>query len=175
MQRIVLFIGVLAFLVLGPVAGQAQVIQATVSVEGMSCPFCAFGVEKKLRNVPGVGSVEVDMAQGTATLKAADERFIAVDQVPEAVRRAGFTSGTIEVVAEGTLRIEEDEGPRRVLLVAQDAETTLLLVNLSDAEAERVATLAERGATLRMTGELHLHADELPGLEPDEIEDLESA
>lgn len=176
MQKIIHSTWVLACLLLGAFPGHAQVTEVTVTVRGMSCPFCAFGVEKKLRTVPGVGSVDVDMGRGTATMEAAEEQFIAADQVSEAVRRAGFTAGSMEVVAEGTLRMEEEAvGPPRVFLVAQDGETALLLVNLTHDQAARVATLAETGAAVRVTGELHLHADERPGLEPDDIEELKTS
>ncbi len=38
---------------------QAQVTSLTVSVDGLACPFCAYGVEKKLKRVEGVKSIDV--------------------------------------------------------------------------------------------------------------------
>ncbi len=91
--------------VLGLLAGSAaaQVRSATVQVKGMSCPFCAFGVEKKLGRVPGVAKVEVGMKQGVARLEAGKDASIDVRELPRAVREAGFTPGAVTVVALGTI------------------------------------------------------------------------
>ena len=50
-------LGVLVFAVSG--AARAEVLGAELEVSGMSCPFCAFGIEKKLRAVQGVRDVTV--------------------------------------------------------------------------------------------------------------------
>jgi len=39
---------------------EAQIRAVTVSVDGMACPFCAYGVEKKLKRVVGVESITID-------------------------------------------------------------------------------------------------------------------
>ena len=57
----------LIFLGLIPIA-EAQVSRVTVAVDGMSCPFCAFGVEKRLKKVNGVDSVAVDLKSGLVKL-----------------------------------------------------------------------------------------------------------
>ena len=82
----------------------AQVGRATVEVKGMSCPFCAFGVEKRLGAVSGVDRVIVSMKGGSAELTASKGRSIDLAAVPEAVRRAGFTPGRIEATVRGTVR-----------------------------------------------------------------------
>ena len=82
----------------------AQVGSATVEVKGMSCPFCAFGVEKRLGAVAGVDRVIVSMKGGSAELTASKGRSVDLVAVPEAVRRAGFTPGRIEATVRGTVR-----------------------------------------------------------------------
>jgi mercuric ion binding protein len=96
--------------ILGFFAGgaAAQVTTATVEVKGMSCPFCAFGVEKRLGAVAGVEQVVVSMKGGSAELTAATDRSIDLTAVPEAVRRAGFTPGRIEAAVRGTIRRTAD-------------------------------------------------------------------
>ena len=70
-------VALLACLILLPfVPAHAQVESATVVVEGMSCPFCAFGVEKRLKKVRGVGSIEVNMGVGSASMTASEGESI---------------------------------------------------------------------------------------------------
>ena len=54
----------LALLLAIPVTSQAEILEATLQVNGMSCPFCAFGIEKKLRSVDGVQEVDVLLDEG---------------------------------------------------------------------------------------------------------------
>lgn len=89
----------LVLVLVGP--GHAQVQRATVAVDGMACPFCAYGVEKRLRKVDSVGSVSISTRDGEATLRARNGASIAVEQVPSAVRKAGFTPGVIQIDATG--------------------------------------------------------------------------
>ena len=104
----ILFLAVVTFLLAAP--AQAEIRSATVAVDGMSCPFCAFGVEKRLKKVEGVGSVTISAKKGTATLVAKAEESIDVEQIPGAIESAGFTPGSVTVDAVG--RVSTDEKDR---------------------------------------------------------------
>lgn len=58
----------------------------TYKIEGMACPHCKATVEKALRGLDGVESVDVDLAKGTATV----DGTATPEAVAEAVRLAGF-------------------------------------------------------------------------------------
>ena len=58
----------------------------TYKIEGMACPHCKATVEKALRSLDGVESVDVDLAEGTATV----DGTATPEAVAEAVRLAGF-------------------------------------------------------------------------------------
>jgi mercuric ion binding protein len=95
------FVGVvLAFLAAppeawsGPASGDSR--QAVVAVNGMSCPFCAYGVKKHLSALPGVRSVRVELAKGEAIVEFVPEDRVTDEQIRKAVREAGFTPGKIE-------------------------------------------------------------------------------
>lgn len=66
-----------------------------VSVQGLACPFCAYGIEKHLRGLEGVAEVEVDVAKSQATLTLKDPSAVTDDDIREAVGAAGFTPGEI--------------------------------------------------------------------------------
>ncbi len=40
----------------------------TLQVDGLACPFCAYGVEKQLMTIDGVETVETDIKTGTVTI-----------------------------------------------------------------------------------------------------------
>jgi len=62
-----------------------------VDVEGMNCPFCAYGIEKKLKRLDGVEQVEVDLTHGQFWLKVDDAITVSEETVSNIVRDAGFT------------------------------------------------------------------------------------
>lgn len=158
-------------LVLAPPPAQAQVRQATVDVAGMACPFCAYGLEKRLRKVEGVDSVEVELKEGRATLNVGEGSSIDLPAVVEAVHEAGFTPGRLEATAEGTIRFDPDaDGSGGYVVEAPDGEPLLLLVNLSAEQSGQVEELLSDSESIAVTGEVHFHTDALSGLEPVTIE-----
>ena len=152
------------------VPAHARVESATVLVEGMSCPFCAFGVEKRLNKVQGVGSIEVNMDAGSASLGASEGESIDFSSIPEAIRKAGFTPGAIDLTAVGTLAAGNEE---RTLFKVSGTDQEMLLVNLSAEIEERIAELAAAGVRIRVNGALHFHTDEVSALEPNSVAAIE--
>ncbi len=164
-------VALLACLILLPfVPAYARVESATVVVKGMSCPFCAFGVEKRLKKVQGVGSIEIDMGVGSASMSASEGESIDFSSIPEAIRKAGFTPGAIDLTAVGTVRAENEV---RTLLEVSSTGQELLLVNLSKEIEKKITELAAAGERMRVRGALHSHTDELPALEPNRVEAIE--
>jgi len=62
-----------------------------IRVDGLSCPFCSYGIEKKLRALPGVKQVEVNMESGMVTVHMIPETTVSDEQLKKAVTDAGFT------------------------------------------------------------------------------------
>lgn len=74
----------------------AAATHAVVDVDGMSCPFCAYGVRKHLSALPGVRSVQVEQARGEAIVEVEPEGRPTDEQIRTAIREAGFTPGKID-------------------------------------------------------------------------------
>ncbi len=64
--------------------------QIEVTILGMSCPFCAYGVEQKLKKLEGVTELEVVLATGLATLRLEDAADISNELLQKTVKEAGF-------------------------------------------------------------------------------------
>lgn len=150
-------------------SAHAGVRTVTIAVNGMSCPFCAFGVEKKLKKVDGVGSITIDMKSGTAALAAKEKESINVEQVPEAIKKAGFTPGAIKVEAIGTVRIDEQQ---RMLFQLRGQNQSFLLVDMKVGAKEQLRSFAETGAMIEIKGVFHRHVDEIPALSPEAVKEI---
>lgn len=74
--------------------------KVSVEVAGLSCPFCAFGLEKKLKQLPGVEKVVIKINEAKAEIEVADGKKITRGQIEQAVKEAGFTPGKIEIKEE---------------------------------------------------------------------------
>ena len=72
---------------------QPRLIQVTVL--GMSCPFCAYGVERKLKKLDGVLELTVELASGLATLVMEADADVSNETLRETVKNAGFEAAKI--------------------------------------------------------------------------------
>ncbi len=76
-------------------APEEQSRQIQVTVLGMSCPFCAYGVEQKLKKLDGVVELTVELASGLATLVMEDGADVSNDVLRKTVEDAGFDAAKI--------------------------------------------------------------------------------
>ena len=93
----IFFVSLISALFFFSCPAYARVSSLVVEVNGMACPFCAFGVEKRMQHVPGVESVVVDILTGTARATAGPDGSIKYQDVSRAVKEAGFTAGDARV------------------------------------------------------------------------------
>ena len=69
--------------------------QIQVTILGMSCPFCADGVEQKLKRLEGVEDLKVVLSTGLATLTLEEEADLSNELLLETVKVAGFEAAKI--------------------------------------------------------------------------------
>jgi len=60
-------------------------------VDGLACPYCAYGVEKKLKAIDGVRQVSVDLEKGIVHVEALPQTEITASRMETLMRDAGFT------------------------------------------------------------------------------------
>jgi copper chaperone CopZ len=85
-----------------PVLAQDQGTKVLVRVDGLSCPFCAFGLEKKLRKLSGVEAVTIKPDEAVVELVLKPGAVINQNKIREAVVAGGFTPGEIRVETPAT-------------------------------------------------------------------------
>lgn len=66
--------------------------KATVKVEGLGCPFCAFGLEKKFKEIKGIKNITIDMESGVMKFKAPESLALSVSAIDKQVTKAGYTA-----------------------------------------------------------------------------------
>ncbi len=60
-------------------------------VDGLACPFCAYGVERKLSSVKGVEKLTLDIDAGHVTVTMAPGAALDEAVARQAISEAGFT------------------------------------------------------------------------------------
>ncbi len=60
-------------------------------VDGLACPFCAYGIEKNLMKIEAVEKIEIDIQSGIITLWVKEGQSIKEEEIRNAVNNSGFT------------------------------------------------------------------------------------
>ncbi len=125
----------LLFLTQGATAQAAKalgLLEVSVQVDGLSCPFCAYGLEKKLRKVENVARLEIRVDEGRAVVTPESGTSLELGELEQAVRDGGFTPREVLVTAQG--RLTELNGAAALelsngilLLLAEGSQTNALL------------------------------------------------
>ncbi len=70
-------------------------------VDGLACPFCAYGIEKSLGKVAGVERVEIDIRSASILVTTSNSGGLSERVAREAVEAAGFTLRGFEQAGPG--------------------------------------------------------------------------
>jgi copper chaperone CopZ len=78
-------------------------------VDGLSCPFCAYGLEKKLGAVPGVQGLETRIKDGILVVTMKDGMTLDAASAKQAVKEAGFSLRKMEQVEPAAQKMPEGQ------------------------------------------------------------------
>lgn len=62
----------------------------SIRVDGLACPYCAYGIEKKLNEIDGVKFINMDLDKGIVTVESYDVR-LNDPQLKQLFQDSGFT------------------------------------------------------------------------------------
>ena len=88
LQRTGLVLGLMLF---AATAALADSHVYKLYVDGLACPFCAYGVEKKVGGLDGVETVEIDIENGLVAVTLAAGATLDEATARQAVDESGFT------------------------------------------------------------------------------------
>ena len=116
MTRPLLALGLLMLSLSGVAHGDTpSPMSGAIQVDGLSCPFCAYGLEKKLIAVPWVASVKIRVDAGRADFTVKPKMTPDISALEKAVEAGGFTPAGVTLTAHGTI---ERSGSDVTLVVA---------------------------------------------------------
>ncbi len=159
-----LAVALVALLFVSAISALASVGEVRLYVEGLACPFCTFGLEKSLKKVPGVVSLETTIRTGLVRIKLESGIQLDPAALNEAVKKSGFTPSRIEVTVTETLVTSNDhpalkssETGQTFRLVEPGAEGTHELLSAELLEKLKSSS-ADSSKRLTVSGRVHSHA-----------------
>ena len=69
-----------------------------LKVDGMVCPFCAYGLEKRLEEIASIDAVLIRISDGLVQIRTKEDQELTDEALTDAVRKSGFTLREIERV-----------------------------------------------------------------------------
>jgi len=75
-----------------------------VEVEGLACPFCAYGIEKRLNRIDDVERLETHLKEGAVIVTMKEGAKLDEARARRAVEEAGFTLNGFERTSSGDSR-----------------------------------------------------------------------
>lgn len=90
MNKTIIFILVATLAVTG-LRAQETLDKFEIQVDGLGCPFCAYGLEKKFKEFKGIRQVKIDIETGNFTFAYPSEKKLPLEDVEHQVEKAGYT------------------------------------------------------------------------------------
>lgn len=172
-------------LVLSPLVAQAQVRHVSLRVDGLACPFCAYGLEKKVAKLEGyqADTYTVKINVGVVSFDWQSDKPLDLEAIEQAVDNAGFTLRGVTGRFAGTLEKGDDQYVLRLLapfdqrFVLQEPSKTGVDDPRSKSEPtletpvnrlrERLESMSANGNAVEIVGRVHPGPD---AQGPDRIE-----
>ncbi len=60
-------------------------------VDGLACPFCAYGIEKKFKKIEGISNIKVDLDKGLVSVDAKEGLELKEEAMKKLFNDSGFT------------------------------------------------------------------------------------
>jgi copper chaperone CopZ len=89
------------FMLALPLWAHADPRVVEVEVSGLTCPFCAWGVERNVEKVSGVESCDVSVEEGKARIVLSPGATADIEAIKRAILDAGFSPGQATVPSAG--------------------------------------------------------------------------
>lgn len=169
-------ITVLMFLVLFGFVGAASaaVEKVMLRVDGLACPFCAYGLEKKVKKLPGYRALDIMINEGKVTVDWQKDKPLDIKRINEAVDKAGFTLRGVRGSFVGRLLKENEniflllDGPvKQRFRLYEDSvikqkttrrhELESMPQDFSETMRKRLEKIAAHSRQVRIVGPVHAH------------------
>ncbi len=62
-----------------------------IQVDGLGCPFCAYGLEKKFKEFKGLKKIVIDIESGNFEFDYPEDKKLTMDAIIDQVNKSGYT------------------------------------------------------------------------------------
>ncbi len=111
----------------------------SVKVDGLGCPFCAYGLDKKFKDIKGIRDIEIEMETGMLQFNIPSQQDLTLQKVADQVEKAGYTPVFV--------RVERAQGTKDSLMITIKEpvyeEKTLKVAGNCSMCKERIETAAK--------------------------------
>ena len=76
----------------------AQTKQIQVTVSGLACPVCSYGLEKKLKQIDGIENLKIELKTGLVIFNVREGKTVSEAVIKQKVKDAGYTVKEIKYV-----------------------------------------------------------------------------
>ncbi len=97
-MRKLFIVAVLFFLTASALGADETVLE--IDIDGMTCPFCVYSLEKELGKLSEVKQILISLKSNKARLTLKEGAHIDSDTLREVVLEAGYTPGEVRDVSE---------------------------------------------------------------------------
>ena len=150
----------------------AEIDSVEMQVDGMTCPFCVYGIEKKLKAVDEVKDASSNLKTGIVDIYLKENEEINIDRLNKAIHESGFTPGNIKIKATGKLdnyKLENKEYP--AIKVSGSDQVFLLTLKPDHVKEEFLSgkelieiekAIGQGNNEITITGYIHSHPGVIP-------------
>ncbi len=85
--------------------------QFEVQVDGLGCPFCAYGLEKKFKEFKGIKDVKIDIKTGYFSFSYPADKQLSMQDVLAQVEKAGYTPN-VSKITRANGKVENSQGKK---------------------------------------------------------------
>lgn len=127
----------MSFLLMSTVAFAQKPMDAfEVQVDGLGCPFCAYGLEKKFKEFKGIKEVKIDIETGDFSFAYPAEKALSLAAVVSQVEKAGYSPmKTVITRANGLVETDAPLEVKDVALAAVQTKDLFVAGNCEMCEA----------------------------------------
>jgi len=159
----------------------AEVTEVELAIDGISCPFCVFNIEKPLKAISALDSFRTNYKKGVVRAKVKPDQPIDLAQFRQAVSETGFTLRAIRLRAIGTITrweghpaLESRRTGQRFLLFKEEGEASLTPQHtIGNPALERQLVAWESAGTLvQVSGIVHEHKGLPPALAIEAVQEV---
>ena len=108
-------------------------------VEGLGCPFCAYGLEKKFKKVKGIKNVKIEIEEGYFSFTVPVENKITLEEIDTRVADAGYTPKAVKITRSNG---EVEEFKFEIQDVATNQSTEFMVWGICDMCKSRIERTA---------------------------------